>query len=116
MKYFGLIKGRHDLPCEEYIFDGDIENVLDFQSLENHIKEFLKKNVGWHEGTDVAPNAINFDSEEFCWVGNEPIEVYVTGLTPVTSSLIKVCLKYGIRLALLHYDRDSGEYKRQQIC
>ena len=26
----GLIKGRHEMPVNEYLFDGDIEDVFDY--------------------------------------------------------------------------------------
>src|SRR5699024_9633388 len=42
----GLIAGRHQLPVSEFIFAGEIQDVLDFQSLSKAIDQFLVDRVG----------------------------------------------------------------------
>lgn len=88
----GLIKGRHEMPVESYIFDV-IENVLDFDAIHNGVVSFMKKNID----SDVR------------------LVVYVTGLTSVTAEVIKVCALNQVKLTLMHYDRESGNYLPQVI-
>lgn len=37
----GLINNRHPMPVQNYIFEKEIENVFDFESIKNEIKEFI---------------------------------------------------------------------------
>lgn len=34
----GLINNRHPMPVQNYIFEKEIENVFDFESIKNEIK------------------------------------------------------------------------------
>lgn len=91
MKY-GLIKGRHDLPVSDYIVNEDIKNVMDFDAIQEHCDKFIREHK------------------------NEQLLVYVTGLTPVTVALINSAVCAGAWLVLMHYDRESGKYKAQEVC
>lgn len=51
----GLIKGRHDPPVEEYIFDS-VENVFDFDGIRRQVADFLKRKVGVEVGTGLGLN------------------------------------------------------------
>lgn len=42
----GLINNRHPMPVQEFIFEKEIENVFDFESIKNEIKEFILEKVG----------------------------------------------------------------------
>ena len=96
----GLIAGRHDLkandgePITDFIF-GKIDDVHDFKRMENTAFEYLIK----AKATEL--------------------ELYVTGLTPATTSTIKglrvAIQKYGglKTLTLMHYDRDKNSYNAQ---
>lgn len=42
----GLINNRHPMPVQNYIFEKEIENVFDFESIKNEIKEFILEKVG----------------------------------------------------------------------
>lgn len=44
----GLINNRHPMPVQNYIFEKEIENVFDFESIKNEIKEFILEKVGVH--------------------------------------------------------------------
>lgn len=44
----GLINNRHPMPVQNFIFEKEIENVFDFESIKNEIKEFILKKVGVH--------------------------------------------------------------------
>ncbi len=37
----GLINNRQPMPVQNYIFEKEIENVFDFESIKNEIKEFI---------------------------------------------------------------------------
>lgn len=41
----GLINNRHPMPVQNYIFEKEIENVFDFESIKNEIKEFILEKV-----------------------------------------------------------------------
>lgn len=84
----GLINNRHPMPVQNYIFEKEIENVFDFESIKNEISVYSGKN------------------ELVC---------YITGLSSVTAALVQVCAVYGVELTLMHYDRDTDEYVPQVI-
>lgn len=44
----GLINNRHPMPVQNFIFEKEIENVFDFESIKNEIKEFILEKVGVH--------------------------------------------------------------------
>ncbi len=108
--YVGLIKGRHPLPCQEYIFDNAIENVHDYNGISTHIYAYLLNKVQ-HGLTinEVLCDDISRSKGDHC------LYVYVTGLTPVTVELVKACAYLGINLTLLNYDRDTNSYIKQRV-
>lgn len=111
----GLIKGRHEMPVERYIFDEPIEDVTDYHKIEEHILNFVKTEVGVHTTHfGAAVNAVTAE-DAHVWAGDKRLTVYVTGLTAVTAALIRVCLMYGVNLTLMHYDITCGLYKPQVI-
>ncbi len=101
----GLINNRHPMPVQNYIFEKEIENVFDFESIKNEIKEFILEKVGVHT---VLNHGINQTDK------NELV-CYITGLSSVTAALVQVCAVYGVELTLMHYDRDTDEYVPQVI-
>lgn len=62
---------------------------------------WLRENVGTHSVDTNNGNVI---------VGNKPLLIYVTGLTPVTVELIKACFALGIDLTLMNYDTATDSY------
>ncbi len=88
--------GRHEIPqVEGYIFEGQIDNPLDFATHERVALDFLRMAV---------EKDIQF------------INLYVTGLTPVLTAFLKVWFEnpaWGIGLTLYHFNRDTGEYVAQ---
>ena len=83
----GLVKGRHEIPAvSEYIFES-INDVLDFEALEQGAAEFFKDNKDSH------------------------VTVYVTGLTAATIAVIKASkvMTEG-SLSFAHYNRDTETY------
>lgn len=86
----GLIKGRHELPVENYIFEKDIEDVRDIEVMYNIVSKKLK---------DVSKI--------------EPVELYVTGLTVALTTVIRYCYNEGLNLILWHYDKEKDNYYAQ---
>ena len=109
----GMIKGRHELPVEDYIFDV-VENVHDYDAIHAHVMDFLKSRVGLTTTYGCGINQVDYaDVEILC--GKSELVVYVTGLTCVTAELIRCCAMYGVSLTLMHYDNATGSYMPQKI-
>lgn len=89
-KIFILCEGRHETPArvtDGAIFPEFVASPMDFSAMKN-----------------VAIEKIGNATE---------VEVYVTGLTPATTSVIDACLTLEINLTLWHYDREKNDYKAQ---
>lgn len=110
----GLIAGRHEMPVERYIFEGPIEDPTDFKFLNNHIMDWLLTNVGIKKEFDRGLNSATYE-DEFCYVGQRNLSVYVTGLTQAAVALVSCCAFNGIILDMYHYDPSDGTYKRQRV-
>ena len=104
----GLIKGRHEMPVSNYIFD-EINDVLDFDNMNKQIVNFINNNISVYAAYGCGINQIGYEDVEVL-TSDTKLIVYVTGLTSVTAELIKVCALKGISLTLMHYDRESGDY------
>lgn len=109
----GLIKGRHEMPVDNYIFD-KINNVLNFNDMNKQICNFINDNINVYGAYGCGINQIGYEDIEVL-TSDTKLIVYVTGLTSVTAELIKVCALKGISLTLMHYDRESGDYLPQVI-
>ena len=109
----GLIKGRHEMPVSNYIFD-EINDVLDFDNMNKQIVNFINNNISVYAAYGCGINQIGYEDVEVL-TSDTKLIVYVTGLTSVTAELIKVCALKGISLTLMHYDRNTGDYLPQVI-
>lgn len=109
----GLIKGRHEMPVDMYIFEDAIKDVHNYEEISNQIAEFIKNNVGVKTGQDLAINSV--DEDTTVWLGMNKLEVYVTGLTPVTVELVRLCALNGIKLTLRNFNTATGEYEVQRV-
>ena len=109
----GLIKGRHSMPVENYIFD-HIEDVHEYSAMESAIVNWLDTHMtlGYVYGQGI--NQCGYEDVQIM-ASEEELCVYVTGLTPVVASLIKVCALRGISLTLMNYDTSTGAYVEQNI-
>lgn len=110
----GMIKGRHPLPVSEYIFAEGVKDPMDFKTIEDGIYKFIEEKVGICTTTGLGLNQF-FGCDETILVGEKPLVVYVTGLTPVTAALIRLCALYGVSLTLMHYNNATEDYKAQKI-
>lgn len=88
----GLVAERHDLPVDDFIFaDGDVTFPINM----DHLYHLVAK---------------KFDLLGLTPASSHHITVYVTGLTPCTTAVIRCCFKNHHFLTLKHFDRDSGGY------
>ncbi len=89
MKKLGLCVGRHEIAgVNEYIYPNEL-NPLDLNGMEMRAKEKL--------------------------AGVKTLKLYVTGLTVALVAVINVCRELNIKLTLMHYNRDNGEYYSQEV-
>lgn len=89
------VGGRHNLPAVDVnFFDGAVENPMDFGAIENHVREVM---------TSLEPA----DASQAMFV------VYVTGLTTVTTSVLKIAAEMHTNVTLMHYNRDTDDYEAQ---
>lgn len=110
----GLIKGRHKMPVEDYIFNEAIEDVHDYESIRRHICKFIEKKINVRKSIGVPINGADY-GDYLIFYGVYPLTVYVTGLTAVTAELIGVCARNGVALTLMNHDSSTGDYKEQVI-
>lgn len=86
----GAVKGRHELPVEYYIYDEEyVKDPTNLEEIYEQVKTKLE-NVG-------------------------RVELYVTGLTVVTTTVINYCLDTTKPLTLYHFDRETNSYYKQPI-
>lgn len=109
----GLCAARHPLPVTEYIYPETV-NPLDFDGLREVAVRFVLDRVGV-ESVCAQPINGNDYTDTSCWCGRRELVVYVTGLTAATAEVIATCAENGVLLTLMHYDRESGDYKPQVI-
>ena len=110
----GLIKGRHEMPVEGYIFENPITDMFDYNIIQKHIYDWISTNVGISKVTGIGINAYG-SSDDYVDRGDKHLIVYVTGLTCVTAELIRCCAYNGVGLTLMNFDSSTGEYKSQKI-
>lgn len=109
----GLIAGRHEMPVFRYILH-EINDVFDFAVIRKEIQQFLEDKVGIEQFFGSGINQCDY-SDVQCFRGERKLVVYVTGLTPVTAELIRLCAMNGVALTLMHYNRDTDSYVEQVI-
>ena len=96
--YIGAVRGRHEMPVDKFVFDEAITN-FDIKAIEDHVNTVLDKEVFRHDGE-------TFDA----------VRLYVTGLTVVTTSVVKWCFNNDVVLSLMHYDTEKRYYVEQVMC
>lgn len=88
----GGVSGRHEIPnIDGYVLD-KVEDPSDLTSIEISVFDSLDK-------LDLSNG----------------LDLYVTGLTSVTLSVVKYCLLNGIALTCYHFDIASKQYLPQKI-
>lgn len=108
----GLCRGRHDLPVDEYIFNG-VLNPADIDGIDRAVNQWIWAHCKPHSGFGVGLNQADYTDVKV-YKGEELI-IYVTGLTVALTAVLSACAYNGIPVVLMHYDRDSGEYRQQIV-
>ena len=99
----GMIKDRHDIPINKFIFNEafDQDLMFDYGKQEKIVEEFIKNNIRFVNG-----------------IPEKPLAVYATGLQCALVSIIKVCYKMHINLDVLHYKTNTlagYNYETQKV-
>ena len=89
----GLCKGRHQIPTNKFIFPAVI-NPLD---------------LDWQYDTAIK------SMKELGIMEDGKLELYVTGLTVALITVLSICRSYNISVTLLHYNRNTDDYYKQEI-
>ena len=84
----GLIRGRHNLPVDKYIFD-EVTDIFDFSSMSKQVHDAIK------DYSDV--------------------QLYVTGLTPALIEVVNYCIIKNVNLTLFHYDMKTDKFVPQIV-
>lgn len=113
----GTVKGRHEMPVKNFIFD---QSITDFRipMIELHVHQYLEQLLEAYRAK-YTPE-LNYSKLRQHY--NFRIDLYLTGLTSVTTSVIKVLAKghghlggNGIGLNVYHYDPILNDYRGQLI-
>lgn len=106
--FLGTVKGRHLMPVNQFFFQEDIKD-FSAQSIQQHTTNF------WVEFLNKFQKQMPEELTSFCAdeLYQFRIHLYVTGLTIVTTSIIKMCIENEIGLTLYHYDPTTQNYQEQ---
>lgn len=103
IRYMALIAGRHEIPqaVNGAVFTCPIKDVTDVQGLEEQARISLKKAFGLTEPSDLrtAPELV----------------LFVTGLSVALVAVLNVCQDECIKVTLMHYNSQTGEYFEQEV-
>lgn len=109
----GLIKGRHELPVEEYIFES-ISDPSDIESIEDTAIEWINQHCDIRITVGAALNQCGYTDVRI-YESSVKLVIYVTGLTVALTSVLKICALNGVRTVLMHYNSVTGEYAEQEM-
>ena len=111
--HVGLINGRHDMPVNDYIFDS-VDDVFDYDDINRIVTNYIWDNCDVQK-TNGKPINGTRDAEASVYKARNELVVYATGLSCVNAALVAACARYGVRLMLMHHDRDTGNYYAQRV-
>lgn len=96
-KNIGVCKGRHDIPAVTcgYVFPHEIpaEMLVNPLALEEEALSKLNSLLS----------------------GNTNVNIYVSGLTVAVMATVNACKALGVKVTLMHFNRENGEYYPQEI-
>lgn len=93
----GAVRGRHEMPVDTFVFDNAIVN-FDIKEIEDHVANRMDQEVFSRDGITYGA-----------------VVLYVTGLTVVTTSVMKWCVEHDITLTLMHYNTATQNYDPQVV-
>lgn len=95
----GLVKERHDMPTDLYVFNEALDEKLMFD---------------YQAQLDICEHFI----ETYAYSNGKPIKdivLYVTGIQCALASFIRACSNKRVNLILRHYNAANGKYRYQSI-
>lgn len=125
--HMALCEGRHDIPqaTDGAIFPAVIPDVTDVRGLEVAAEAAIARAALAHYRageSQCLPTAKYAQAVEgmgrFPRVDVAPgfgLVLYVTGLSVALVSVINVCMRVGISLTLMHFNRATGDYYPQGV-
>lgn len=108
-----LVNGRHEMPTSNCIFNV-VDDVKDYAEMDAVASSWIAANVGVSVVDGHALNTASYIDAPI-YTGDAELRLYVTGLSAALAAVIKACALNGVRLVLLHYDRESRAYAEQRI-
>lgn len=108
----GLVKGRHEMPVEDYIWDGPVDPT-DMPGIRRHAFDWVAEHCNIRRSYGQGLNQQEYTDVQIS-VG-DPLIVYVTGLTACTAAIITACAHNGVPLTLMHYNAADGSYIEQYM-
>ncbi|WP_019795365.1 hypothetical protein [Streptococcus sobrinus] len=114
MVIVGAVKGRHDMPVKEFIFNEPITDPTNVGYIRQHIEKVLSEKIAILVGPGAALNQESYE-DVLIRSGRKVLVLYVTGLTIITAEVIRFCALNGIALTLMHFDNVSGEYFSEKV-
>ncbi len=109
-----LIKGRHPFPVEGYIFE-EIKDLHNYDAMKEHIATFLEEKVGIDANAYGQGINQNDATDIRIFQGKQKLRVYISGLTQATAALTSVCLRNGVDLTLMIYDKSINKYHEMPV-
>lgn len=111
----GAVKGRHDMPVDDYILT-DVANPSDMNAINKAVFDRLAKVFEPYmvRGTVNVPNALEYVDVP-AYVSTAELHLYVTGLTSVVLAAFSFCKNNNIPFVAWHCDRDTGKYVKQNV-
>lgn len=109
----GTVAGRHNLPVSEYVLQSveDPTNVFAIRAaVNNRLQNLIPTKI-----TDFGSPLNGFTDELHEEGDNVDVHLYVTGLTLVTTEIVRWCAMRGVSLTLFHFDRDRGTYFQEPL-
>lgn len=98
-----MIQDRHRMPTQKAIFNNNIKDIFDFNYFDSTVEKFLLNDVGVRKDDNDVYHGIR------------DLAVYISGLSTIQASIIKMCTKYNVNLTFIHYNKETGGWVSQQI-
>ena len=96
----GLVKERHEMPCQLYVFDEALTEQLmfDYKAQLEICEAFITEHVEFKNGKPC-----------------QDVVCYVTGIQCALAAFIRACHDNGVNLILRHYNNRYTKYAYQSI-
>ena len=97
----GLVKERHEMPCQLYVFDEALSEQLmfDYKAQLTTCEHFIDSNIKFNKDGSAC----------------QDIVCYVTGIQCALAAFIKACHNKKVNLILRHYNSRFTKYAYQSI-